>query len=237
MKRKGLGKNEKRKRSNQTGHQRAITDPKVVDALNALRGSWSDLSPQQRGEQLSALIDRKCSVRGLAKELGKPESSLRRYMAEANSTESDGGWATMMRRTLAKGPVAPNAPGAPKNSGNRISEILQAKKGTKAVVKDKPNVEDRVHLPTTPQTKNRVSPPSATAQGQPIENSGLGGTQSQAGNGGPRISLVDQYRFSRGQGISDKMQRLAEVADSIQPRPFRNARSLKRQGKPSPPTD
>lgn len=96
MSRKKVEKIEKR--INQTVHQLAMTRPEVREALEALRACWSDLSPLQRGEQLNVLIGFKCSAGGIAKELGKPATSILRYIALANPPEH---WIETMERTWA----------------------------------------------------------------------------------------------------------------------------------------
>jgi hypothetical protein len=213
-----------------------MTNPRVRDGLNALQEGWGMLTPQQRGEQLNKLLDLDCSIRGIADELGIPESTLRRCKDPAKSSESESDWITMMNRTLPQKPVAPKAKGAREAISDKRAEN-PAQKGAEAAVGNKPNVEDCVHLSTTPQAKRDLSAEPAKAQRQPIVNSRLSGIESRPVNGRPRTSLVDLFNLSRGHSNSDRIRRLSEISKSIQARPFRDARSMTRQGKPLPPKD
>ena len=227
-KRKDVGKNEQRR--NDTDHQRAMTEPRVQKLLSALRVSWNDLSPQERGEQLSKLIDFGCSVRGIARELGKPESSIRRYIAQANSSESGSDWIAMMELTLAKEPEEETTMSA-LEAARQAGSLIPRKKGMGPVVEEMHPGKDHVHSPTTPPAKNVTSPSLTRAQELPAMNPDLSGKQSQTESGEPGMSLVDIYKSSQGQSISDSVRRLEAISNSIEPRPFQNAKSMKRQGK------
>ena len=58
------------------------------------------------------------------------------------------------------------------------------------------------------------------------------GQEDSAGQNDSRISLVDQYVLSRDPFA--RIQRLATISESIERRPYRDARSMKRQGKQLP---
>ena len=227
-KRKDVGKNEQRR--NDTDHQRAMTDPRVQKLLSALRVSWNDLSPQERGEQLSKLIDVGCSVRGIARELGKPESSIRRYITQANSSESGSDWSAMMERTFAKEPQEETTMSA-LEAARQAGSLIPTKKGMGPVVEEIHPGKDHVHSSTAPPAKKVTSPSLTRAPKRPIANPALSGKQSQAGSGEPRTSLVDNWKSSQGQSSSDSVRRLEAISNSIEPRPFQNAKSMKRQGK------
>ena len=227
-KRKDVGKNGQRR--NDTDHQRAMTEPRVQKLLDALRVSWNDLSPQERGEQLSKLIDFGCSVRGIARELGKPESSIRRYITQANSSESGSDWSAMMERTFAKEPQEETTMSAIE-AAREARSMFQSRKRKGPIVEEMQSGKDHPHSSTAPPAKKVTSPSLTRAPKRPIANPALSGKQSQAGSGEPRTSLVDNWKSSQGQSSSDSVRRLEAISNSIEPRPFQNAKSMKRQGK------
>src|ERR1035437_7425032 len=153
-KKKSVGKNEKR--INQTAHQRAMENPEVREALSALRARWSDLSPQQRGEQLNVLISFKCSVGGIAKELGKPATSIRRYIALANPPDAGGDWIATMERTWAEDPQEQSTMSAGEAACHFPSKI-PAKKIVVPVINETCPAQDHAHTSTVQQTKKITS--------------------------------------------------------------------------------
>jgi IS30 family transposase len=231
-KRRNAGKNQEAKHLNETAHQRAMKNPKTQAVFRALQERWDGMSAAQQGEQLIESISLKCSVRGIADELGKPESTIRRYIRLSKSTETSSGWNARMERTLAKGPLTQKTKSAREVAGCEPSEI-PAKKGARPVIQEMSPVKDDVHLSTTQQTKRITSSSSTSAQVRPVMNQTLSEKESRPGEHEPKTNLVDLY-MSRGLA---KIQRLAAIADSIQPRPFRDARSMQRQGRPLPPID
>jgi hypothetical protein len=202
-KRKKAGNDEKKKGSNKTANQRAMASPKVQAALSPLRGHWSNLSPQQRGEQVIILVGLGCSVRGIAKELGVAETNIRRDLARAKSEETDGGWIEMMQRTLAKVP-------------SKQKTMSPREKGTKPVIKKRLPVTDLAQPSTTQQTKKIIPPPSTRDEERQVVNSELSGNESRPGESEPKVSLVDLYKLSKGQRIEDRVQRLAAISNSIE---------------------
>ena len=235
-KRKKAGKNEKEQRVNQTAHQQAMANPQAQKALSVLRDDWNGLSPEQLGERLNELIGLGCSARGIAKELGKPETSIRRYIALANQPEPGSDWITMLERTLATGFPTQSAKNTREAADCKPSRI-PTKKGARPIVKETSSVKDHVQSSRTPQAKKVATPPSTRAQERPILDRVASEKQSQPGVGEPGMSPLELYKLSKGQSLEDRMRRLAAISDSIKPRPFRNAHSMQRQGRPLPPKD
>jgi hypothetical protein len=228
MTKKSFGNNEKR--INQTAHQRAMENPEVREALSALRARWNDLSPQQRGQELKVLISFKCSVRGIAKELGESESNLRRYIMEA-----DGDWITTMENAWAESPEEQSARITYQNPCH-FPPRFPGKEIVVSVINETCPVPDHPHTSTAQQTKKITSPLSTRGKEPPVVNSAMSRQDDQVGKDVPKTSLVDAY-MRRGQIIDDKIQRLASLHEQIKPRPILSPTSMKRQGKPVPPED
>jgi hypothetical protein len=231
-KRKKAGKNQKAKHLNQTAHRRAMKNSKTEAAFSSLRERWDGMSDEQRGEQLIELIGLKCSVRGLADDLGKPESTIRRYIRLAKSTQTNRGWIARLERTLAKGPLTQKTTSARELADCKPSET-PSKKAPQSVIKEMYPVKNDVHSSTTQQTKRIISSSSTSAQVRPVINQASSEKESRPGVHEPRARPIDLY-FSRMQITQDKIQRLAAIPDSIEARPYRDAKSIKRQGKSSP---
>ena len=224
-KKKSVGKNEKR--INQTAHQRAMESPEVREALSALRARWSDLSPQQRGEQLNVLIGFKCSINGIAEELGKSATNLRRYMEKAG-----GDWITTMENAWAEDPEEQSTRGADQYPCHFPSKI-PAKKIVGPVINETCPAQDHAHTSTAQKAKKITSPLSTRVKEPPVVNSAMSRQEDQVGEDIPKTSLVNAY-MRRGQIIDDKIQRLAAIPEQIKPRPILSPTSKKRQGKPKP---
>ena len=225
----------KEKTLNVTANQRAITRPEVQEALNVLRTRWRDLSPQQRGERLNVLIGFGCSGRGIAKELGKSESNIRKYIPKANPPEEGDDWATMMESTLAKEPKKQSTKSASKDVRQKPSKI-PAKKRAEPVIKETYPMQDHARTSTAQQTEKITSPSSTAVKERPVASGAKSGQENQAGENTPKTNLVDA--FSNMERIrEDKKLRLASIHDQIEPRPFYDAHSLGRQGGPIPPKD
>jgi hypothetical protein len=199
-KKKSVGKNEKR--INQTAHQRAMESPEVREALSALRARWSDLSPQQRGEQLNVLIGFKCSINGIAEELGKSATSIRRYVAEAGDD-----WITTMENAWAEDPEEQSTRGADQYPCHFPSKI-PAKKIVGPVINETCPAQDHAHTSTAQKAKKITSPLSTRVKEPPVVNSAMSRQEDQVGEDIPKTSLVNAY-MRRGQIIDDKIQRLA----------------------------
>jgi hypothetical protein len=225
-----------KKRRNATAHDRTMTDPEVRKAFNALRDDWNNLSPQQRGEQLQKLVDSGCSIRGLERDLGEPASNIRRCIAQANSSDESGDWITMMERTLAKEPEKEDAMKAHAVALGKPPKIL-AKLGVEPVIKQKCLAPHHAQPSEAEQEKKITSPLSIAAKEPPAVNETVNKQEDRAGQQQDlTMSLVDRLNLSE-QIRRDKIQRLASISESFEPRPYRDVRSMKRQGRPLPPKD
>jgi hypothetical protein len=231
--RKKVGKNEKR--VNQTAHQHAMTRPEVREALIGLRACWSILTPRQLGEQLNELVGFECSVRGIAKELGKPETSIRRFITLAKQPEKDSNWIAMRERTCAEVPKEPSTMSAGEAVCHFPSKI-PAKEIVGHVINETCPAQDHAHTSTAQQTKKITFPLSTRVKEPPVVNCAMSRQEHQVGEDTPKTSLVDAY-MNRRQILDDKIQRLVAIPEQIKPRPIWNASSMKRQGKPVPPKD
>jgi hypothetical protein len=231
---KEVGKHEKRR--NDTAHQRALTNPEVLAALKTLRASWSDLSPRQRVEKVNVLIGLKCSMRGIAEELGKKESSFRRYIRQANPAEASDDWASMLESTLAKKPQKQSTK-IPGEDVRRIPSKLPAKAIVGVTTKETHPMRHDARLSTAQQTKRITSQASTAAKTPPTVDGGSSGQKNQATEDTPRMSLPDQYILTRGPITLEKIQRLDAMSKQMERRPVQGAGTLTRQGRPLPPTD
>ena len=227
--------NEKEKPLNETANQRAMTRPEVREALNVLRTSWSDLSPQQRGEKLNVLIGFKCSRRGIAKELGTQESNIRKCIAKANPSEEGNDWATMMKSTLAKEPQKQNTKSASEDV-RQIPSKIPAKKKAEPVIKETYPMQDQARTSTAQQTKKITYPSSTAVKEPPVVSGATSGQENQLGEDSPGKKMADAI-LKTWQNRQDKLQQLASTSEQIKPRPQYDARSLGRQGGPLPPKD
>jgi predicted transcriptional regulator len=70
-----------------TAHWRAAHRPEVRKLSVKLRRYWSRWDAIKRGDQLRDLINRGCSQRGLARDLGKSEPTIRRYLVLSSQSE------------------------------------------------------------------------------------------------------------------------------------------------------
>jgi len=236
-KKKKAGKNEKR--TNQTAHERALTNPRARETIGALRATWDNLTPDDRGEKLNDLIRLGCSVRGLARELDKPESTIRRYIALAHSSESGGNWIATIERTLAKKRAKERE--VSRIEALRESKAMFEKNGElKPVPNDKSAANDAKHKLSehkTQQTRQSPHPVSRGAE-EPSQGNGVASEKGRrAEEPKQKIDLVERYRLQSGGVTPKRIQRLQAIVESIAPRPYRDARSMKRQGRPLPPTD
>jgi hypothetical protein len=79
--------------------------------------------------------------------------------------------------------------------------------------------------PSTTQRAKTITAPQSVPVKVPLE------TDSALGEDKPNMTLVDLT-------LEERMRHLAEISESpFKARPFQDARSMKRQGKPLPPTD
>lgn len=227
---------QKAKHVNETAHQRAMKNPKTQAAFRVLQERWDGMSEEQQGEQLIELIGLKCSVRGIADDLGEPESNLRRYIKVAKSTGTSSGWIKRMKRTLSKEPRTQRTKSA-REVADCIPSEIPATKGPQSVIREMVPVKNDVHSSTTQQTKRITAPSSTSAQVRPVAKLTLSDKENRPGQPEPKTRMVVDIYNSRGQIAQEKIQRLAAIADSIETRPYRDARSMKRQGRPLPPSD
>lgn len=219
---------EKNKPLNETANQRAMTRPEVREALNVLRTSWSDLSSQQRGEKINVLIGFKCSRRGIAKELGKQESNIRKYIAKANPSEKGDDWATMMKSTLVKEPQKQSAKSASEDV-RRIPSKTPANKKAEPIIKKTYPTQDHARASTAQQTKKITYPSLTAVKEPPVVSSASSGQENRLGEDGPGETITGAI-LKAWQDRQDRLKRLASISEEIKPRPLYDARSLGRQG-------
>ena len=231
-KKKDTGKNKKPR--NQTAHRRAMASPQVQDAIIALRDGWDSLSPEQRGKQLNELIGLKCSVRGIADDSGIPESSIRRNMLLANPSEPGSDWIAMMKSTLAKEPEEENPISALEAARQSRATFQSLKK--EAPNKEKCPTQDHAQPSKAPQTNKLIASSSKRAEDPLPVIDAVTGQEDRAGQDAPRPSLLEQYKLGHP-SRSERIRQLAAMPGLTYSRPYRDARSMKRQGKPLPPTD
>ncbi len=234
-KKEKAGKNSVAKHVNQTANQRAMKNPKTQAILSALRKGWNGMSAEQQGEQVLELIALKCSVNGIVDELGRPATTIRRRIGIAKSAGTNSGWIGRLERTLAKKPLTPKAKSARKVAGCEPS-VGPADKGQRAAITKAYPVKNDVRSTTVQQIKGVASSSSSSAQVHRGVNHASSDKESRPGEQEPKANLVELYK-NRDKSNLDKIQELAGIADSIAPRPYRDARSIKRQGRPLPPSD
>jgi hypothetical protein len=224
-KRKNDNKNKETNRVNETANQRAMKNPKTQGILNALRKGWNGMSAEQQGEQVLELTVLKCSVNGIADELGQPATTLRRRIALVKSAGTNSGWIRRIDRTLAKEPKTKST----REVADCKPSETPAKKGPGPVIKEMEPVKNEVHSSTTQQPKRIAGSSLTSTHVRPVMNNTLSEKENLPAQHESKTRLVDLYN-SRGQIAQDRMQRLADIANSIPKRPDWNARSMKRQG-------
>jgi predicted transcriptional regulator len=230
---KKADKNEKH--LNQNAHQRAMTSPEVQEVLKVLRVRWTKLSRLQRGEKLNVLIGFNCSARGIANELGEPESTIRRYIALANPPEEGSDWIAQMKSTITKRPKKQGTEG----DGEEVSPLLSKIRAKKIVVTatlESHPAQDDAHTSTAQHATQITSHLSTAAKEPPVVSGAKSVQENQARDDTPKKSLADAF-LSMGRIHPDKLQRLAAISEQIEARPLRSANSMKRQGRPSPLKD
>jgi hypothetical protein len=77
------------KRSNKNRHYRSTLNPKVRKLIEFLRSGWAAMGAVERGQRIKKLVSVGCSKRGLGRELGVSESSIRKHAEIADLPESD----------------------------------------------------------------------------------------------------------------------------------------------------
>lgn len=68
-----------RKKLRQTAHRMAAANPEVRPLIRVLRGRWKDAPEKERRERVAQLLEKGCTIRGIAEDIGRPESSVRNY--------------------------------------------------------------------------------------------------------------------------------------------------------------
>lgn len=84
-------KDPSKKSGNETKHRKARADPKVLELLSNLEQGWATMDFVEQGKELRKLIALGCSVRGLAGDLGQPETNIRRLIPPAEQPKADRG--------------------------------------------------------------------------------------------------------------------------------------------------
>lgn len=218
-----------RKRVYQTAHQRAMTNPEAREALNALRVRWSDLSPKQRGEQLKVLIGFGCTQRGIADDLGQPPTTIRTYINAATD------WIADMEDAWAEDPEEQSARIADQYPC-RFPAKIPAKKIVEPAANETRPVQDHARNSTAKQAKEITPHLLKKIEELPVANCAVIRQEGEVGEDAPKTGQVDAYMKS-GQSLDARIQRLATIDERIKSRPIYTARSMKRQGRPEPPTD
>lgn len=219
----------------QTARQLAMATSEAREALMFLRVHWDKLSPLQRGKQLDVLIGFKCSVRGIAAELQKPATSIRRYIALANPAKAGSNWIEEMQRTWAEEPEDQSEMNVGEDA-RQIPSGIPTETTVRSVTKEVLPAQNHALTSTAQQTKKTSSPLSTKVKQPPVVNGATSGQENRAGEDTRITRLVDAY-MNRGQVIDDNMQRLARLSEEIVKRPLTSARLMKRQGRALPPTD
>lgn len=79
----------RKKGKRKTAHWRAANRPEVRQRIVKLRRYWSRWDAVTRGDYLRALTRSGCTQRGLAHDLNKPETTIRRYMVLSSQSEAE----------------------------------------------------------------------------------------------------------------------------------------------------
>lgn len=238
-KKKVVGKNQKRR--NQTAHQRAMTDPKVRKALVVLQSNWKILSDQELGEQLTKLQELNCSARGIADELKKPPTAIHRLLALVKSSRFRSDSAAVMGHTFEKKPGRQSnlsSIEAARESKAMFERSKALRLGTnKTGLAKEPQRAAEIQPAVKAQSaKLAASPALMTASEPSLKSEGLEEKVTPTQEVAPKIDSPNIYQLAQANS-SKRIQRLASISDQIAPRPYRDARSMKRQGRPVPEKD
>ena len=228
-----------RKRRNMTAHDRAMRDPEVQGAFRVLRSNWNKLTPRQKGEegeQLQKLVDSGCSVRGLERDLGEAASNLRRYMAQANGSDKGNDWAAMLEHTLTKKRPEEDARKT-RAAARQMPPKIPPKQEVRPISKQKHQEHDHEQPSKAQRIRKLPSPSPTTAKEPPAKKGAVNEQEDRAREDVSQMSPRDQFMLSRGPMTPGKMWLLEEMSKSFERTPHGDARSMKRQGRPLPPTD
>jgi hypothetical protein len=231
-KKKKTGDNKKRR--NLTAHDRAMTDPQVQEVFRVLQSNWNKLTPPEKGEQgeqLQKLVDSGCSVRGLERNLGEPASNIRRYMAQAKGSDQRSG---RIANISTKKPTRQNTLSV-LEAARESQAMFQRNRTVGPALKETGWGKKPQGASVAQPTKKMIAGPASVAtRVEPVIDDGLGGKENRVEEGQRSKSLIHQWKLGHPDN-SERIQLLASM--TIEPRPFRDARSMKRQGRPLPPTD
>jgi hypothetical protein len=72
-------------KTSRIAHRLVALRPEVDVLIKEIRKNWDDWTSDERTEHLSVLTSKGCTIRGLATDLGIPESTLRRYSKPSTS--------------------------------------------------------------------------------------------------------------------------------------------------------
>jgi hypothetical protein len=229
-----VGKSKRRR--NQTAHERAMTDPKVREAVSNLKSDWDLLSPLQRGKQLNKLVDLTCSERGLAEELRKPPTTIRRYMELAASSESRSDSKAEMGDANAKKTKVQSATNALESA--RESKPLFQKTGTRGAAIKISSQAKATQINPKIQSAKGIAHTASIAPKQPPTVKGVVKKQEEPTRQiVGETSLVDQYLRMKGIITPEQRRQLVEDEKKRKRRLLGSARLMKRQGLPLPPED
>lgn len=223
------------KRSNQTDHRTAMKNPKVQAVLNSLQLKWNTLSSEQLGGHLITLIELKCSRRGIAKYLNKPDTTIRRYIDLVNDSKHESDSIAEMGRTLAKRPEEESSK-SPLEAARESKAMFQASKSARLEVNKHDQAKKPQHALKTQLTGRTPSPVPAVAEEPRVGSEGRNEKENRTQEAISELTPLQIYNRTRS-SMSDRIPRLASIAESIPSRPYRDARSMKPQGKPVPPAD
>lgn len=233
-KKKKAGNNERR---NVTAHDRAMTDPGVQEAFRVLQSNWNELTPRQKGEQgeeLKKLVDSGCSVRGLERDLGEPASNIRRYISQAKAADAASDWTALLESISGRKPEGQSKM-SPLEAARESQSMFQRNRAVGAVIKGTGQTKKPQGASAAQPTKKiDASPASVATKVPPIMDDRLGGNESRVEESQPQISPLEQWKLGHPSN-SERIRQLASM--TIEARPYRDARSMKRQGRPLPPTD
>lgn len=230
-KKKNADKN--KNHTNQTAHEHALTNLPVREAIGELRASWDNLAPEERGDKLQKLVNSGCSLRGISEGSGIPPTTIRRYFALVKpSTESS----ASLEHTPAKDPQTGDA----KRARAAVLPMLPktpAKTGVELVMNRKYPPQDPAQDSKAQRTITIASSSETGVKEASAVKDAADGQEVRTGEATAPKSLVDLYQLYRGPMTPERLQLVVEMAKSMERPKYRDARSMKRQGRPVPTTD
>lgn len=216
------------KRHNLTGHDRAMTDAEVKNAFGALKSSLNSLSGEEQGNRFRKLVDSGCSIRGLGRDLGIPPTTVKRYMKLAETLEANSDWSVMLD-TLAP---------CDTTEETKLSSIEAARESKAEFERNKAMMLANAHQAKVPPASKTGPPNNSRITSKSAKESHTVNDRSYekeiSAEDPPKKNLSEQFMQARQNGHG-RLRVL--VSMDVEPRPIRNAHSLKRQGRPLPPKD